>query len=133
MKYLADTHILLWFATDIAQLSKKITSILDDDESILYFSAASFWEISIKLSLGKLDLRGYRPEEFRQFLLEQTFRELAIDAELATSVYRLSVKDNHRDPIDRLLIWQAIQGHFALLSADHKFDQYKTDGLKLIH
>lgn len=66
MRYLLDTHTLLWIAEDDPRLSQKAEVIFLDDANEIYFSLASLWEIAIKVSLGKLAL-----EEPLPFLLTQ--------------------------------------------------------------
>jgi len=57
VKYLFDTDVMLWFLEDSDELSKKARQILKNGENVLYWSAASYWELTVRLSLGKLQLR----------------------------------------------------------------------------
>ncbi|KAA0221366.1 twitching motility protein PilT [candidate division KSB1 bacterium] len=61
MRYLLDTHTLLWIAEDDPRLSQKAEFIFLDDANEIYFSLASLWEIAIKVSLGKLALEEPLP------------------------------------------------------------------------
>ena len=131
-KYLLDTHILLWIFQEPHKISANVQSVLKDDSNILTYSAISLQEISIKAVIGRLDLKGHSPEDIRLQAIRSDFDELVISGNLTTSLYQLSTKSNHRDPFDRLLIWQAIKGDFTLISADKKFLQYECDGLKLL-
>ena len=55
MKYLLDTHAVIWYVEDSLDLPKTIKAIIDNPENEIYISSVSFWEIAIKVSLGKLD------------------------------------------------------------------------------
>ncbi len=105
--------------------------ILENNDA-KFVSSVSLWEISIKYSLGKLELGGITPNRLFQAISEAGFELLNISNELLVSYYRLPKKSNHRDPFDRLLIWQAISDDYILLTHDTKFAQYRHDGLKVI-
>ncbi len=64
MKYLLDTHYLIWALTDTKKISKKIVNVITDPGNEIIVSAVSFWEISLKSSLGKLTITGFAPEDF---------------------------------------------------------------------
>lgn len=122
MKYLFDTHVMLWFLEDSPELSKKARSILKNAEHELYWSAASYWEITVKLSLGKLQLqKGW------QGVLE---REKKVNRILDLPIYEqhcerhLTLPWHHRDPFDRLLICQALAENIILLTRDETIRQY---------
>jgi PIN domain nuclease of toxin-antitoxin system len=66
MKLLIDTHVLLWLAGDAESLSKKVTSLILDDQSSLFLSFASIWGIQIKSQLGKLNLNRLLPNLIEQ-------------------------------------------------------------------
>ncbi len=114
MKFLIDTHVLLWAAGG-AGLSASAANLLSDPENELLFSAASIWEIAIKTSLGRSDF-DLDAGVFRRALLESGYEELAITGAHAAGVATLP--DLHRDPFDRLLIAQAVVEGVTLLSAD---------------
>ena len=127
MKYLLDTHAFLWYLLGDNNLAKKAKDIIDTKEN-LYFSIVSLWEIAIKINIGKLQI--YRP-------IEDLFKELQFinipilpiinkDIELYSS---LTLPSNHRDPFDRMLIVQAINGSLTLISRDVKFDAYPIQRL----
>lgn len=121
MNLLLDTHILLWASTAPARLSKSAALLLANTENTLIFSAASLWEIAIKLQLGRDDFQ-IDPRLLRRGLLDNGYHELAI-----TSAHTLAVLDLpplHRDPFDRLLIAQAKCEGFMLMTADALVAQY---------
>lgn len=131
-KYLFDTQILLWIFQEPEKLSPTVKSIIENDKNYLAYSITSLEEISIKNSIGKLDLQGYSPEDVRLCAVKSDFDELITSGDLVSSLYRLPNKSDHRDPFDRLLIWQAIKEDLIMISADKKFKQYESDGLRLL-
>ncbi|MDR1014403.1 MAG: type II toxin-antitoxin system VapC family toxin [Coriobacteriales bacterium] len=131
LRYLADTHILLWALNRPERLSQGIRSVLSDGDAVVRYSPVSLWEIAIKYGLGKLDLLGHSPEEFFVELESSFFVYRPLDPQALISSYRLP--SHHRDPFDRLLFWEAIQGDLVLLSADAGSDAYTQGGLRVIH
>jgi PIN domain nuclease of toxin-antitoxin system len=115
LKYLLDTHILLWASSRASRLSKAAESLIADTENELFFSAASIWEIAIKSSGGREDFH-VDPAIFRRGLLDNEYRELPITGEHAATVTILPLL--HKDPFDRLLIAQAIVEGITLLTVD---------------
>ncbi|MCL2783072.1 MAG: type II toxin-antitoxin system VapC family toxin [Propionibacteriaceae bacterium] len=131
MRYLADTHVLLWAFEKKSKLSPGMIAALEDRNSEVLFSPASLWEISIKFGLGKLQIHGVTPEEFLEELDKSFFECLPLDNSVITSNYKLPRL--HGDPFDRLLIWQAISSNCTLLSADTATDAYVAHGLSVVH
>jgi PIN domain nuclease of toxin-antitoxin system len=130
MRYLVNTHILIWMLNDPSQIGDDILTILENEDKDVYFSQISLWEISIKYGLGKLDLRGHTPEEFFRAVEQSFLHCLLLENEDMISAYQLQLK--HRDPFDRMLVWQCIRGDVVLLSADNALEAYEKDGLRLI-
>lgn len=115
--YLADTHIILWSWHDRRDLSARYRQILQSD-AVIYASVISIWEISIKVSLGKLETVGNVTQK-----LEMTgFRLLPVKAEHAEAIRNLP--HHHRDPFDRMLIAQAMSEKLDMLTADRNFSLY---------
>ena len=131
MRYLADTHILLWAFGDNSKLSLTIAGALRETQSQVFFSVVSLWEIAIKFGLGKLSIHGVTPEEFLAELDRSFFDCLPLDNDTVASSHRLPRL--HGDPFDRLLIWQAIASGCTLLSADTATDRYAASGLTVLH
>jgi PIN domain nuclease of toxin-antitoxin system len=129
--YLLDTHVLLWARLDPAKLSKTHQQILTRPDAKKYFSSVSLWEISLKFALGKLELGGHNPDEFLVTAHELGLFVTSPEPDQYASFYRLQQIPNHKDPFDRMLIWQAIQQKMTLLSHDSKFGDYKPYGLAL--
>ena len=131
MSYLLDTHTLIWAVTDPGKLSDTAREIVADARNDVLVSAVSFWEISLKHSLQKLTLDGLTPEDFPKAALETGFRLLSLDAQ-ATSTYHRLTATYHKDPFDRMLIWQALQHKFRLISKDENVLRYVREGLQVI-
>ncbi len=131
MKYLLDTHTLIWAVTKPQKLSDTVKTILEDTTNDVVVSAISFWEISLKYSIQKLTLEGLVPEDFPKAAVDTGFRLLDLDGTTAGSYHRLSAT-HHRDPFDRMLIWQAIQHDFRLISKDSTVKKYKSEGLRVV-
>jgi PIN domain nuclease of toxin-antitoxin system len=130
MKYLVDTHILLWSFFDTKKLTENIKGILLDEDNDIFYSPISLWEISIKYGLKRLNLEGYTPETFFNVLDNSYYLCKDIDKRNIVTNYKLPM--HHKDPFDRYLIWEAIKNNFILLSVDDAMEQYKNEGLKAI-
>jgi PIN domain nuclease of toxin-antitoxin system len=122
----------LWSLFEPNRISESIRTILENDQDTKLISGVNLWEISLKYSLGKLELGGANPTELLDKLLEAGFEIVDIEHRLLATYYQLPQKDDHKDPFDRLLIWQAIANGYTLLTQDKKIEQYRTDGLQLI-
>ena len=121
MRFLLDTHVLMWAVNDQARLDATTRSLLISGENDILFSAASIWEIAIKARLRRADFEA-RPEEVLQAARTIGFVELPIKADLTVLVADLPL--HHRDPFDRLLIVQAMTDLMRLLTADPVLVQY---------
>ncbi|MFV3330437.1 type II toxin-antitoxin system VapC family toxin [Pseudomonas sp. NY15437] len=121
MRLLLDTHILLWVLTDDPRLTSEIRSLILSDDTDLFFSAASIWEISIKSALKRADF-PYDPSIVRKALLDNGYAELPITGE--HSVFVGSLPALHADPFDRMLIAQAHVEGMLLLIHDSKIEGY---------
>ena len=121
MKFLLDTHLLLWAAGEPAQLPQAARSLLDDPQNELLFSAASLWEVTIKRGLGRADCR-VDSHLLRRGLLDNGYVELSITSEHAVAVDGLPAI--RKDPFDRILVAQAIAEGITLLTADPVVAQY---------
>lgn len=128
MNYLLDTHTLIWAVTDPQKLSEVVRAILEDADNDIAVSAISFWEISLKHGIQKLTLDGLTLEDFPKAALETGFRLIDLDVRTAASYHQLSAT-YHRDPFDRMLIWQALQNNFQLISKDANVMKYTREGL----
>lgn len=122
MKLLLDTHVLLWSATDPGRIDEETRSAIEDGANDLLVSVVSAWEIAVKQSLGKLDLP--KPaERWLPEVLRRTGCEVA-DPGLAAALRARSLPWHHRDPFDRLLIAQALQNGYTIVTHDDAFAAY---------
>lgn len=128
MKYLLDTHVLLWAAAQPEQLSATAKKLLNDQKNELFFSAASIWEVSIKNGLGKPDFRA-DPRLLRRGLLDNGYSELFITSEHAVTIELLP--PIHKDPFDRILISQALVEGITLLTNDPVITKYPAPVKKI--
>lgn len=121
MKLLLDTHLLLWAAGEPDKLSERARTLIDDQNNVLVFSAASLWEVTIKVGLGRADFQ-VDPYLLRRGLLENGYEELPITSQHALAVRQLP--DVHRDPFDRILVAQAMVEGLLLLTHDPLVQAY---------
>lgn len=120
MRVLLDTHVLLWALADDQKLSGKARQLINSAAEV-YVSAATFWEMAIKVGLGKLSVDL---EEIRQYCLESGFIELPVSSEHAIAVKDL--EPHHRDPFDRLIVATAMTEPMKLLTADPIVAKYTS-------
>jgi len=126
MKLLLDTHVVLWAAGQPEKLSESARTLLTAPENILFFSAASIWEIVIKRGLGRDDFKA-DPHRLRKMLVTHGYTELPVTAEHALKVETLPML--HKDPFDRLLLAQARAEGMLLLTIDASVLQYQESTL----
>jgi len=131
-RYLIDTHIFLWLVFDPNRVSSKKLEILKDPRNKVFIANISFWEISLKYNLGKLDLSGLGPDELPKVARKMGIDTLEIDKEVIASFYKLPKVQTHKDPFDRIIVWQCINDNLTLVSQDRKFSEYKNFGLKIL-
>jgi PIN domain nuclease of toxin-antitoxin system len=118
MHVLLDTHTLIWWLTSDDELSDKARKILRDSSNTLLVSAASAYEISFKVMLGKLPSCAPLIPKFSETLLLAGFRHMELTTRHGIEAGRLPLA--HRDPFDRLLAAQAIVERIPVLSNDEK-------------
>ncbi len=123
-KYLLDTHIFLWWMSDAEQLSQEVFDIISDGSNQIYISSATIWKIAIKEALGKLEVDA----DLNHAIEENGFVELKVSAICANATKKL--EQIHRDPFDRMLIAQAIEGDMTLITVDGYIVQY--DNVKVL-
>lgn len=124
MSLLLDTHILLWYLEGKSQLPPAVRLLISDASSMVFVSAASWWEIAVKVSLNKLML-DTDLLTLQQQADEALFELLPINPSHVLQVSRLPYPaSGHRDPFDRLLIAQAQAENLTLISLDSHFHEY---------
>lgn len=121
MKFLLDTHVLLWAAGEPDRLPRKARKVLEDPLTEPVFSAASLWEIAIKNGLGRRDFQ-VDARLLRRGLLDNGYRELPITSEHVVAIDGLP--PIHKDPFDRLIVAQSMVEGITLLTADPTVARY---------
>jgi PIN domain nuclease of toxin-antitoxin system len=125
MRYLIDTHTLIWYLAGDSTLSSKARDLIDEQENSIYVSAASLWEMAIKFSIGKLDLRMSFEEMFPEQLEKNSVEILGADIVHFKTLVLLPF--HHRDPFDRLIIAQSKVEGLPIVSIDGVFDDYGVE------
>ena len=131
MNYLIDTHYILWTLFEPHRISSNIKEILENENTTKLVSGISLWEISLKYSLGKLILEDTNPDEIVDSIEKSGFEIFSVENNIFSSYYKLQKKETHKDPFDRMLIWQAITNDLILVTNDIKIKQYIENGLKV--
>lgn len=125
MKYLIDTHTLLWIVDNNSQLSKTAQEIYLDEGNEILLSIAGIWEMAIKTGLKKLIIPGCLSDFVKEHVIANNIKILNISL---SHIYRLeTLQYHHRDPFDRLIISQAIEENIPIISSDNRFDQYEIN------
>lgn len=131
-RYIIDTHILLWLIFEPDQIKESKLAVLQDTGNKIFATSISFWEISLKYSLGKLDLQGLRPADISRVTQEMGIDILDISHESMSSYNELPQVKNHKDPFDRIIIWHCIKNNFYFVTQDSKIEEYQKFGLKYL-
>lgn len=118
MNLLLDTHVFLWFVIQSPRLSKAIYHQIETTP-VVYISAASLWEIVIKIQLNKL---AADPNELAAKIADSGFQELPVSVLHTLALERLPL--HHRDPFDRILVAQAQVEHLRMLTCDASLKPY---------
>lgn len=124
MQYLIDTHIILWWLTSPEIIQEKAQKIIRDKSNSIFISSASFWEMAIKKSIGRLTL----PHNLLEAVSAERFKILPIMPEDALGVADLPLL--HADPFDRLLIIQAKLHDLVIITRDTKITEYPVVTVK---
>ena len=115
-RLLLDTHALLWWLADPAQLSAKSHAAIAEPEHQVLVSGASAWELATKVRLGKLEIAQKLLSELPDVLASQGFELLPI--QFSHGLRAGGYPQAHRDPFDRLLAAQAELEGVTLVSLD---------------
>ena len=122
MKLLLDTHSFLWFHTNDPQLSSTAQALIADPANEVFVSPASFWEIAIKVSIGKYPLTVPFEQFFTQGIELNDFTILPVEIRHAAVLSSLPM--HHKDPFDRMIISQSIAAQIPVVSVDVALDPY---------
>lgn len=132
MRLLLDTHALLWSLMQPEKLSITAREALTRPDNQVWVSAVSFWEIALKTAIGKMSLQGATPETLVDAALRQGFDLLPLEPRLAAGFANLPSTPEHRDPFDRMLMWQALSQGLTLVSRDRKIGAQAPEGLSVL-
>ena len=122
MKLLLDTHSFLWFVTSDARLSATALSLIADANNDVLLSPASYWEVAIKVSLGKYPLTVPFETFFTTALTRNAIQILAVEVRHAAVLSALPM--HHKDPFDRMIAAQALSESIPVVSVDAALDPY---------
>jgi len=121
MKYLLDSHAVIWYLEDSQKLPQKSVRLVDNPDNSVFISAVSLWEIAIKMNLGKLDLK-FSLDKLLNAVNASDFDILQIEDDY---LKLLSTLPNiHKDPFDRLLIASAVTEDLTIITADENIQKY---------
>jgi PIN domain nuclease of toxin-antitoxin system len=121
MKYLLDTHTVIWHFDDSVKLSQKAIEITDNPESRLYICSVSLWEIAIKINLGKLNL-NFTFDKLLTAVKESDVDILQIEDEHLRKLPELPYI--HKDPFDRLIMATALAEDLTIVTIDENIQKY---------
>jgi PIN domain nuclease of toxin-antitoxin system len=124
VRWLIDTHALLWWLSDDPGLPDTARKLIARASNTVLVSAATAWEIAAKVRLGKLAVASDLVADFSGYLARERFEHLPISTEHALRAGLLP--GPHKDPFDRMLIAQAQAEHVPIVSADAAFDSYQV-------
>ena len=122
MKYLLDTHTLIWYFEDDGKLPRNVENIIDNPVNTIFVSSATLWEIAIKVGLGKLDV------DFDDLLVQVEQAEFTV-VQIENAYLReiITLPQVHKDPFDRLLIATAKIEKMAVVTTDENIHKYDVD------
>ncbi len=130
MRYLLDTHVLLWAIAKSSELSEPARAIMEDALNQIRVSTVSLWEASLKYGLGKLKLDSLAPDDIPAHCRRLGFEIVPLGAVEAATYHVLPRVEAHRDPFDRMLVHQCVHGNMTLISRDGRMKHYRPHGLR---
>lgn len=122
MKLLLDTHTFLWFIEGSLNLSDVARNLIEDQANQRFLSVASLWEMSIKVSIGKLELGMTFAELVEREVYGNAIELLEIQPEHLDELAKLPF--HHKDPFDRLMIAQSLAEKISIVTKDSAFGSY---------
>lgn len=125
MRYLIDTHVLVWFVSEPKRLTEEMHDALRDFDNEVWVSAATFWEIAMNRSRGRMTFHGKMSESLRvASFLELPVRGAHYEAAVA-------LPEIHKDPFDRLLVAQALVEGLTLVTHDRMLAAYNVPMIRV--
>jgi PIN domain nuclease of toxin-antitoxin system len=132
MRLLLDTHTVLWAIGKSDELSGRVIQEIKNVHNEILVSAVSLWEIALKYSIGKLAIDPFDIKKIPEYCEEMGFELIPLEPIDALNSLSLPQKSIHKDPFDRMLIYQCIKNKYVFVSKDTKIKIYGEDGLKYI-
>ena len=132
MRYLLDTHTLLWSIGQSHRLSSAARDLIRDRANEIAVSTVSLWEISLKYGIGKLVLGSMAPDDVPMHCESLGIPIVQLDAGDAATYHTLPRTVEHRDPFDRMLVHQCIRMRASLVTRDARLACYEPYGLARI-
>ncbi len=130
MKYILDTHVFLWSIADTKKLSEKVIKVIKNPDNEIYVSSVTLWEIAIKTRIGKLIIEGTSIDEIPDIIEKLEYSQMSMTPEDALGYINLK-EDTHKDPFDRMLLWQCMNRNMIMISNDPEYPKFVPLGLKL--
>ena len=127
MRFLLDTHILIWWMTENSRLSNHAHNLIQRRENTSIVSAVSAWEIATKVRLGRLPIAADLIQDFVEDLARERIQIMAVTAD--HGIRAGSLPGPHKDPFDRMLIAQALSENIPIVSNDRALDGYGVSRL----
>jgi PIN domain nuclease of toxin-antitoxin system len=121
MNILLDTHALIWFLEGDSQLSQTAKSEISNPDNTCFISQATLWEMAIKLSIGKLEMKNSY-QDLPRLMWENGIEILNIEFEHFE--YIITLPFHHKDPFDRIIIAQSFIEKMPIVSIDGIFKDY---------
>lgn len=109
-------------------MAQEVVSDMNND---VFVSMITFWVMSIKYSVGKIDLGAYSVEDFLDTAIKSQFSISQLDPMDAATGYQLPWKESHSDPFDRMLIWKALRNDFYIVGISKNSDFLSSSPLSL--
>lgn len=127
MDYLLDTHVCLWAITEQNKLSQRVKNILQKENNNFFVSKISFFEIAIKLKIGKFQEFKIPLAKFIASVYLSSYQVLPVKDIHFKSYLDIDFNESHRDPFDRYLLAVAHSENLAIITKDEKFQFYKQN------
>ena len=121
-RVLLDTHVLLWYSVSPELLPENILALLRDRQRLIYVSAITAWELSIKVRIGKLPQAISLYNNYHRRLAQYSFRDLPFGSVHALKEGELA--HSHNDPFDRAFAAQALVENLPIVSRDPEFAKF---------
>jgi len=133
MRYMIDSNILIFIATDRDSLTMEVGNILKDDRNLIYIPAKCVEELIYLQLRNKISVKWWKsPEDVLRTIDELNFGIKSVAKEHLWTLARLPFFPEHKDPTDRVIIAQSITEKIPMISSDTQFPLYKRYGLDLV-